>query len=99
MQTGNLKMLIYSDLVSSVNDWKRIYIYSSVFNFVVFMRIRLYFESNPISSVNAALILMRKYAEHISVNTVRATFLLRKLMVFHTKCQRQLSQFSVMQLF
>ena len=35
---------------------------------------------------------MKKYAEHISVNTVRAIFLLHKLMAFHTQCQK-LSRF------
>ena len=37
---------------------------------------------------------MKKDAEHISVNTVRATFLLRKLMVLQAYYQRQPSQAS-----
>ena len=35
---------------------------------------------------------MKKYAEHILVNTVRATFQLHKLMVFHTQYQKQMSR-------
>ena len=35
---------------------------------------------------------MKKDVEKISVNTVRATFLLHKYMVLHTKCQKQPSR-------
>ena len=44
-----------------------------------------FFDYNIIS------ISMKKEALYISVNTARATFLLHKLIVLHTRCQKQLS--------